>query len=254
MPLDLSRFGVMEHLWETLDKTPDGAHIRYQRLDIEQLWLMGFVDTQAIALEDWILVFDPYRQEDGSFVLGKEDFLALEQYRYKGEIRIPFDPMLINEGRYTDEGFDELVWASIAPSCALSRADLDAFFAALKKEFRQADGLVLIRRPAKLQIAALLEEHPSPLRNLEIMLDHMLAEKGQEILEQIGTAETDAATAQAALQASGFSSAPTTRVEEKAKGLEALAKSRKRAEPAEVEGVAKVELKKIRRSRKGMRG
>ena len=31
MALDLSSFGVMEHLWETLDKTPDGKHIRYLR-------------------------------------------------------------------------------------------------------------------------------------------------------------------------------------------------------------------------------
>ena len=254
MPLDLSRFGVMEHLWETLDKTPDGQHIRYARLDIEQLWLMGFVDTQAISLEDWVRVFDPYRQEDGSFLLGQGDFLALEAYRYKGEIRIPFDAMLINEGRYTDEGLDELVESSILPSCSLPRAELGTFFAALKKEFRQPDGLILIRKPAKLQIVALLDEHPSPLRNLEVMLDQMLAEKGQEILDRIGAAETDAVTTQAALQASGFSSAPTSRTEEKAKGLEAIAKSRRRVEPAEVEGVKKVELKKIRRSRKGMRG
>lgn len=254
MPLDLASFGVMEHLWDTLDKTPDGAHIRYSIIDVEQLWWMGFVDTHRISLENWTRLFDPYLQGDGSYLLNRDQFLSLEEHRYKGEIRIPFDARLINEGKYTEEGLDELVEASVVPSCGLPREQIASFFAKLKKEFRKPDGLILIEMPAKLMIKALIDEHPSPLRNLEVMLDGMLASKGAEMISEVEQARTGAATTQAAIQASRFSSKPTTRAEEKALRLEALQKARRQAAPTEIEGVKKVEVRKIRRSRKGMRG
>ncbi|HPQ80462.1 MAG TPA: hypothetical protein PLZ86_01925 [bacterium] len=254
MPLDLASFGVMQYLWDTLDKTADGAHIRYTIIDVEQLWWMGFVDTQRVSLEEWTRIFDPYLQKDGSYLLNRDQFLSLEDYRYKGEIRIPFDARLINEGKYTDDGLEDLIEASIAPSCGLPPENLNSFFAELKEEFRQSDGLILIEMPAKLRIKALIDEHPSPLRNLEVMLDGMLASKGPDMMAEVGEAKAGAATAQAAIQASRFSAKPTTRAEEKAKGLEALQKSRRPKASGEVDGVDKVEVRKIRRSRKGVRG
>lgn len=254
MVFHLDQFDVMEYLWGTLEKTEDGEHIQYYPIDLQQLWWMGFIDTQRISLDDWFGLLEPYRQEDGTYLLGRDDFLALDEYRYKGEIRIPFDPMLINEGRYTDEGLDELVEASIVPSCDMPRDKIYDFFAQFKNDYRQPDGLILIQMPAKQRIKALLEEHPSPLRYLEILLDLMLTAEGKGMVEKIDQAEIDRATAQAAVQMSRFSSAPISKTEEKAHALDALQKVRKRAESAEVEGVKKVELKRIRRSRKGMRG
>lgn len=254
MPFELSSFDVMEHLWETLEKTEDGRHLRYTITDIEQLWWMGFVDTDKIELEHWVAVFEPNRQEDGSFLLSKDDFTALDRYRYKGEIKIPFDAMLINEGRYTDEGLDDLVNASIAPSCSLPPDKLKDFFDSIKKDFRGSDSLILIKKPAKERIKALLDAHPSPLRNLEIILDRMISQRGAELEKEIEQSETDAATSQAAIQASRFSAAPTSMIEAKAKGFKEMAKLSKHGPPAEVKGVAKVELKKIKRSRKGVRG
>ncbi|MFH0799963.1 MAG: hypothetical protein V2A66_07285 [Pseudomonadota bacterium] len=254
MPFELSHFNVMEHLWETLEKTVDGR-IRYHWADVEQLWELGFVDTERYNREAWVAVFEPYRQGDGFYLLGHDDFIALDEYRYKGEVRIPFEAMEINEGRYTDEGLDDLIFASIAPSCSIAPDKLKEFFDTLKKDFRQDDGLILVRRPAKERIKTLLEKNPSPLRNLEIMLDHMLREKGADMEKGISEAQVDAATAKAALQASHFSSEPTSRVEAKARGLKQIEKARGGSTaPAELKGVAKVELKNIRRSRKGMRG
>lgn len=251
MPFELSHFNVMEHLWETLDKTPDGK-IRYHQLDIEQLWTLGFVDAAQVNLAEWEALFEPFRQDDGTFLLGRDDFLALDRHRYKGEVRIPFDAMEINEGRYTDEGLRDLIEASIAPSCGLARDELDKFFGGLMKDFLQPDGLILIRGPAKERIRDLLAEHPSPLRNLEILLDNMLQQRGDEMEERIDDTLAAAATAEAALQASHFSTSPVSRAEDGARGLKALEKSRAAAGPA-ADG-AKVELKRIKRSRKGMRG
>lgn len=254
MTFELSNFDVMEYLWDTLEKTPDGQYIRYTALDIEQLWWMGFVDTVRVGIAEWKAAFEPQRQPDGTFLLGKDDFFALDRFRYKGEIRVPFDPMLINEGKYTDDGLEQLIDASVVPSCRLSRADLKKFLDELKKDFRQADGLILIKEPAKKRIKALIDANPSPLRNLELLMDQMIATRGDEAQSIIEQAGASAVAMEAARQVSRFSDKPTTRIEQKAMGLRAVEKARRKEAESEVEGVAKTELRKIRRSRKGMRG
>jgi hypothetical protein len=253
MALRLDQFDVMEHLWETLEKTPDGRYICYIFFDIEQLWEMGFVDTARFGMEEWMRAFDPFKQADGTYLVGHDDFVALDRFRYKGEIRIPFDAMQINEGKYTDDGLDDLISASIAPSCGLPRERFAEFVETLKRDFRQPDGLILIKKPAKERIRTLLSRNPSPLRNLELILDSMLSKKGDEMRGDIDRAEVDAATMEAARQVSSFSSQPTTRTEEGAIGLRSLEKAKRAAThaPAKAGGT---ELRRIKRSRKGTRG
>lgn len=253
MPLDLGKFDVMEYLWDTLDKTPDGNSIRYTQQDVEQLWQLGFVDTEKYGLDEWMAVFEPYRQADGSFVLSRDEFLSLDRYRYTGEIRIPFDAMRINEGRYTDEGLDDLVEASIAPSCSLPPDKLEAFFDAIKKDFRDKDNLIEIRKPAKERIKALLDAHSSPLRNLELIFDHMIATSGEDLSREIEAADVEIATVEAARQVSSFSTQPASRSEAEARRLKGIEKAKeKKPHPAREKPT--VELKKIKRSRKGTRG
>lgn len=255
MTLELSSFDVMEYLWDTLEKTKDGKAIRYNIYDVEMLWKMGFVDTEQYSMNEWKQVFEPYKQEDGTYLLSKDAFFSLDKYRYKGEIHIPFDAMRINEGLYTDEGLGELIEASIAPSCSLPKKQLDEFFTSLKDLFRTPDGLVKIDREAKLKINDVINRNPSPLRNLEIMFDQMLSKgKDKEMEGQIEGAEAKMATARAAIEASSFAASPKTRTEAAAGGLGKLVKAKKKA-PGEVDsGKPSVSLKKIRRSRKGTRG
>jgi hypothetical protein len=244
----------MEYLWDTLEKTPDGKGLRYNIYDVEMLWRMGFVDTKQFSMEEWRQVFEPYRQEDGTFLLSKDAFFALDKYRYKGEIHIPFDAMRINEGLYTDVGLNELVEASIEPSCSLSREELQKFFDDLKNEFRTPDNLIKIGPEAKMKIRDMINRNPSPLRNLEIMFDQMLAKGGEpELIEKVEGHEADIATARAALEASSFSASPASKTEAAASGLKKLAKAKKAVVEVET-GAPSVSLKKIRRSRKGMRG
>jgi len=254
MVLQLDRFDVMEYIWETLNKTPDGRHVRYTEQDVQQLWDMGFVDTKRIGILEWKALFEPMLQSDRTYLISHDQFLALDKYRYKGEIRIPFDAMLINEGKYTDEGLDELSDASIVPSCSLPLPKLKEFMNNLKNEFRESSGLIIIKSPAKKKIWALLHKHPSPLRNLELLLDHMLKVQGEQTHEALERAEIDAVTAAAAIQTSSFRATAGTRVEAEAIGLKALQKAKKKEVEVEVTGAEKTDLKKIRRSRKGIRG
>lgn len=248
---------VMEFLWDQLPKN-DAGNICYTQNDVDGLWLMGFVDTERYPLSVWRAQFEPYRQPDNTFELDYESFVALEQYRYTGEIRVPFDPTLINEGKYTDEGLHELFDLSIAPSCSLSKEDLNVFFDELAKLHRDKDGLIKIGKEAKSQIKDMLDHNPSPLHNLELMLDKMIMDGVDEEIEaQLSESDAARATTEVARQVSKFSSAPISATEEKAKKLSELVKTRKKPEkePAEAEKEKQTtELKKIRRSRKGMRG
>lgn len=252
MVFELSKFNLLEHVWNTQAKTQDGNHILYSDFEVEQLWRIGIIDTRRVTLDEWKQACEPFRKDKGSFLFSHEEFLGLGDYCYKGEIKIPFDAMEINEGKYTDDGLDELVNISIAPSCSLDANQLNEFVDALKKDFRDSDGLIIILKPAKEQIKDLLDNFPSPLRNLEVLFDHVLRAMGVKVEEAPSNGDIQAAAAETAKEISKFSKAPTTRTEQLAKNLKNIEKARKKH--TEVKGVEKVELKKIKRNVRGMRG
>lgn len=257
MVFELGSDNVMEYLWGQLEKTPDGVSIRYTLDDIDSLWWMGFVDTARYSLTMWREVFEPYRQPDGMFLLGHGDFLALDQYRYKGEIKIPLDAMEINEGKYTDEGLRELFDLSIIPSCSLSPKQMTDFINNLKKRFREPDGLIRMGDEAKREIKTLLDSYPSPLRNLEIIFDRMIEEGvDEQLAAELEAGEAARATTEAARQISKFSSMPVSAAEAQSERLKALEKTRpaRKSSPKTKAEKPTAELKRIRRSRKGVRG
>ena len=115
----------------------------------------------------------------------------------------------------------------------------------------------MIKDAAKQRIKAMLDSKPSPLRNLELILDDMIEQHSDEIEEFLDKIDSGTITQEAARQASRFSSAPTTKVEAKAKEFEKLQGTKKRKvekAPTDDDDKDKVKLKKIRRSRKGFRG
>ena len=104
----------------------------------------------------------------------------------------------------------------------------------------------------------MISHNPSPLHNLEVMLDKMIEEgTDEEIAAELDEGDAARATTEVARQVSKFSSAPTSATEDQAKKLSDLEKTKKKpaAKPAKAaKEKPTTELKKIRRSRKGMRG
>lgn len=248
---------VMDFIWQSVDKADDGC-IYYSLEFIDFLWDHGFVDTQKFPRQAWRSAFEPFKQAGGAFKLNRAEFLSLEKYRYAGEIHIPFNPLLINEGKYTDEGFEQLAADSLRPSCGLEEPPFRLFIEELKSEFRQPDGLILVKAPAKQKIKKLLDENPSPLRRLEMMFDGMLRQKGEQAAKQ---AEEDlrhlskTATPEqiAALQTSAFTMGPASMAESRAEELKKVTKAMSaKGEAPNIEGAET--LTKMKRSRKGVRG
>lgn len=245
---------VMDLIWESVDKAEDGK-VRYPLAFIDFLWDHGFVDTKKYSKPVWRSAFDPFKQGEDLYCLTRDSFLSLDKYRYTGEIRIPFDAMMINEGKYTDEGFAQLVGDAVAPSCTLEPKTLQTFIEELKNEFRQPDGLLLIQIQAKMKIKKLLEEFPSPLRRFEIVFDEMF--KAKETAKKVGeTAQRGSITATpeqlAQLQTSTFSQGATSVAEEQAHRLRQMTQAKAKMPENHFEGGDP--LKKIKRSKKGIRG
>ena len=254
MAFELGSFDVMGYLWETLQKTEDGEHIRYSLHDVDVLWHMGFVDTERVSIKQWRAAFDEYRQSGGGFLLNKGGFLSLDQYRYKGELHIPFDALQINEGQYTDKGLQELFDASIVPSSSLSTAEMTQFVQKLKEDFRQTNGLVMIAAAAKRRVKKLLDEKPSPLRNLELLFDQMISQGSTaDASAQVADATARSVAQRIAQETSSFTTAPTSKGEAMASQLQKLTKARPQKLASDPKKKT-TELKKIRRSRKGLRG
>lgn len=250
----LETVNVMEAIWQTCEKGEDACF--HTPLDfIDFLWDHGFVDTETHSKETWRTAFEPFKQADDSYKISHEEFLSLDKYRYTGPIHIPFDATRINEGKYTDEGFDQLARDSIEPSCGLSPPELKLFIDELKKEFRQPDDLILIKANAKQKIKKLLDDIPSPLRRLEILFDQLLSqkgieeevEKGAQQLSRVATPEQ-----QALIQQSTFTTGATSFAEVQAKRLKDVTKT---TTPKFEEPIPGGEpLKKVKRSKKGIRG
>ena len=256
MPLMLDDYNGMELMWNQLPKNPDADHVTLTKKDLIDMWESGIVDTQKYDINAWSSAFDGHKRPDGTFLLNKEEFLAKEPYRYKGEIMIPFDAMMINEGKYTDEGLNELFEASIVPSCLLNKPALKKFLDDLKAEFREKSSkLIEIRQPAKLKIKNLLDQNPSPLRRLEIIFDFLIKEakekpvsgKAPPLLPGELSAEQIAK-----IQASSFTMYTASDTEEKWKLLGLIEK--KKTKRSSGEGKTGIALKKVKRSRKGIRG
>lgn len=245
---------VMEAIWQGSDKASDGC-LHYPIEFIDFLWDMGFIDAGKYSKEAWRATFEPFKQSDSSYKLTHEEFLSLDKYRYQGEIRIPFDAFRINEGKYTDEGLDQLVKDSIRPSCGLEEQAFRKFIDELKGEFRQADDLILIKMPAKQKIKKLLEEYPSPLRRLELLFDNLLKQEGiQKEVEALEQKVTPVATPQQAaqVQASAFTMGVNTVAEMQAKRLKEISKAKPPKDLPEDTGGDPI--KKVKRSPKGVRG
>lgn len=249
MVMTLEDFNGMEILWHEIPKHPDEHHVTLTIVDVDAMWHLGIVDTKQYSLEKWRLAFDAHKQPDDTYLLSKEEFLTKESYRYRGEVMIPFDSMRINEGKYTDEGLQELFELSIIPSCSLGASEMQKFIEELGNEFREPSGLIKIDSRPKMKIRDMINNYPSPLRRLELLLDNLIKEAITK-----GELPPDFSASQLAkIQASSFSLQPTSKALASADALRSLEKARPSGN-AHIDKTAGVDLKKIKRSRKGFRG
>lgn len=252
-----SDIDILPTLWDKLPKCPDADHITYTQDDIDILWQMGFVDTERYALDEWRAEIKPHCDAEGYYVLSRAQFLDLEKYRYRGVLYAPLDAHDINEGFYTDEGLQELIDLSIAPECGLPSAELTARIADLKTAIRADNGLLRVDKHVKHQFAAWLQEHPSPMRRLELLLAASFAEQGIDIdsitADEPGSLLPAPPARVGGLQASAFSMTSHSPIDERIRALKQLEKAKVALPPQDPPPDGGTPLKQLTRSRRGLR-
>lgn len=242
---------LLEELWAQVQKTPDGKGVMFTDQDVEFLWHCGFVDTQQVPFSQWAGYFAPFLNKEAKvYVLGRASFMLIEDFRYKGPIREPFDFHKINDGYYTDQGLDELFELGIGPSVEAPRKEFDAFITDIKKTFRGKDKLIRMDAACKEKIGAFMDAHPSPLRRLELIMD--AKEKGIQLNPDLFSYQVSGVNAVTAMQSSAFSMRPSTMAASRKEALGKVTQSK--AKPAEKPAANTTPLHKLRRSPRGTRG
>ena len=252
MTLFLDDQDFMEGMWEAAPKTKDGR-VQYVDEDVENLWRGGFINTENIDLDNWMKIMSKYKQPDEIYLLDHDQFVAMDDHRYKGEVKIPFNPMLINEGQYTEEDVDNLIKLSVLPSCGLDPEQIEFIINKYKSDFKMPNGLITMNESFKIKILALVETYPSPLRNLETMLDQIFT-VAEKYLEEEGI---DIDSIAKLAQQSMFTAKPTSATERKSAALKALTQAKKKqdAKPklTKEEKKKSVKLSSIKRSKRGIK-
>lgn len=242
---------LLEDLWDGVKKTPDGKSVMFTDQDVEFLWHCGFVDTQQVPFSQWAAFFAPFFNKDAKvYLLGRANFMLIEDFRYKGPIREPFDFRKINEGYYTDQGLDELFELGIGPSVDVPRKEFDAFITDIKKTFRDKNKLIRVDEPCKKKIGDFMAAHPSPLRRLELIME--AKEAGVSISPDSFKYEVSGVNAVTAMQSSAFSMRPSSVAVSRKEALGKVTQAK--AKPTDKTSDDATPLHKIRRSPRGTRG
>ncbi len=168
----------MELIWAQIPKETklpaglEGEYIRYLSTDPRYLYNTGFVDNLLNKLEDWEAAFLPFKQDDQSFLLSKDNFLSLGKFRYTGFIRRPVDAMKVRDGWYDLNIWREFVVRDIIPSTTkLSEKELEASEAEALKQGRIKDGRVKVDDATRRRLQFLMDQFPSPTRMREMALE-----------------------------------------------------------------------------------
>lgn len=176
---------VMERIWDRMQKKTDlppgysGEYIQYLATDPQYLYEVGFVDTKKYSFEEWEKAFEPFKQTDGTYLISKDQFIALGKYKFTGLVKKPLDAMQIKEGWYPLQEWHLFLVRSVIPSLSLPVENMLEAEKQLKDSGQIKKGKILVDKALKLRIKAMLDQFPSPMRQRELGVDKISNEMEQ---------------------------------------------------------------------------
>lgn len=166
---------AMERIWIKIKKEKNlpppynkEDYIRYIATDPRYLYEVGFVYTTQFSFEEWEKAFEPYKQVDGTYLISKNQFIALGKYKAPDLVKKPLDPMKLREGWYDTHSWHEFCVKSVIPSTTLTVEQLVEAEKKMKDEGQIVDGKILVDKQVKLRLKFMLDNFPSPARRREL--------------------------------------------------------------------------------------
>lgn len=229
----------MEFIWNRIPKQKDGKTIRYLEGDIAYLYYHGFVDTLKYKLADWEKAFAPFKQPDGSFVLGKDEFMLLTKFRFTNTTYRMFDPSKIEEGPWPDKALKGFYLKTIGRATTIpENVYWDAINKLKKAGQVDKDGNFVIDGNFKKLIFQLLIRYPSPRAILEAEVKRLKRERDE-----------NAGLSQKNRDASGFSVGQTAKEAQidELKKLQGTASASAQATTQSFKSEESIDLKSLRK-------
>lgn len=233
-------YNSMEHIWEKIPKQKDGQTIRYIAADLDYLYFHGFVNSRLFSLKQWKTALGHFKQDDGSYVLNKEQFLALAPFRYTGPSHEVFDVNKLPEGPWTKDDLKKLYDESVAVASDIT----EKMYWTLIDSFRDnpdnmdQDGNLYLNNTVKAGLFVAIEQFPSPRRRLEQEVDRLREQRSKDLSAN-----------QVQRDKSGFNVGSTKQEDtlDALKKFEGKGAASKTAEQTTVSSEEELDLKKLRK-------
>lgn len=233
-------YNSMEHIWEKIPKQKDGQTIRYIAADVEYLYYHGFVNSRLYSLKQWKSALGHFKEKDGSYVLNKEQFLALAPFRYTGPSHDVFDVNKLPEGPWSEEDLKALYAESVSIASDITEKMFWALINTFKenKENLDDNGKLFLNETVKAGLFIAIEKFPSPRRRLEQEVNRLRDQRSKDLNAN-----------QVQRDKSGFNVGTTKKEDtlEALKKFEGKSTASKAAEQTTTSSEEELDLKKLRK-------
>lgn len=157
-------YKTLQSIWDKLSKpAKDGKKwLTFRdRNDLVYLYSTGFVDEKQYTLQDWIKAFDDSRQADGSYLIAEGSWMDKVKFHYAGPIGVPFDPLDLRDGDWTEADMEKVIVEKILPSIYFTEAEFRKIFDEVKPTFF-LNGVYKLNSAVKKDLKELIDLIPSP--------------------------------------------------------------------------------------------
>ncbi|GEM_PF-2563477 len=170
----------LESIWNKVAKpSKDGKkYIVFKDLqDLMYLYASGFVDAQKYSFKQWSEAFASSLQSDGSYRVSAEQWAEKKKFHYRGPINPPFDPLSLEERVYAEKEITRVLTDQFIPSTIYSTSYVPSILNHLKTQGKMIQGEFHIDLEFKKRLLAIIDQQPSPLRVLQVIVHQLKSQK-----------------------------------------------------------------------------
>lgn len=164
-------YQALRSIWDKVAaQAPDGKKyiIFKSRTDLDYLYCTGFVDETKYSPTDWVNAFSDSLMPNNAYLVTEEQWLDKVKYHFWGKVGVPWNPMELREGEWTETEFRAMVKDKILPQIFHTPEEFEIILSDAKKSGLMIGGKYMITKLVKENLLDLLNNYPSPRRAREM--------------------------------------------------------------------------------------
>ena len=159
---------LLDYVWKRLEATEEENQRGASEALLADLYKEGFIDARRYSAAQWKNACQKFAKGKGTYLFKRADLDSLKNYIFQGQVKKPFDPKRLKEGLRPMEWTSELFEKVLRFETTIT---LETW-----KKFVQTQIIPKCKKGDSLQynavmkglLEAVLEQHASPLRRLEL--------------------------------------------------------------------------------------